>query len=54
VSGSRVPGKVTPEELEAAFPWVRHLPPEALRQFLAIIDNYRAAAAIYARREPAA
>jgi hypothetical protein len=45
--------KVTLEELEAAFPWVRYLPPLAMEQFIAIIDNYRAAAEIYSRK-PAA
>ena len=37
-------------ELEAAFPWVRFLPDKAARQFMDIIDNYCAAAAIYSRR----
>lgn len=40
-------------ELEAAFPWVRYLPPAAIEQFVAIVESYRAAAQIY-RRKPAA
>lgn len=40
-------------ELEALFPWVRFLPDEARREFMAIIDNYHEAAEIYSRK-PAA
>lgn len=47
--------RVTRAELEAAFPWVRFLPEGAVRQFMDTIDNYRAAADIYARKgKPAA
>lgn len=42
--------RISYAELEAAFPWVRFLPDEAARQFMDIIDNYCAAAAIYSRR----
>jgi hypothetical protein len=43
----KVPAEVTREELEAAFPWVCHLPPDAIGEFLAAIDIYRDAAEIY-------
>ena len=46
---------ISRSELETAFPWVRSLPEEAACQFMAIIDNYHAAAEIYSRkRKPAA
>lgn len=41
-------------ELEAVFPWVRSLPEEAARQFMAVIDNYHAAAEIYSRKRTSA
>lgn len=46
--------RITREELEAVFPWVQYLPDDAIAQFMAIIDNYRAGAEIYSRRNPAA
>ena len=46
----KVPPEVTREELEAAFPWVCYLPPEAAKQFLAIVESYREAARIYSRK----
>lgn len=46
----KIPPAVTREELEAAFPWVCYLPPEATSQFLAIIESYREAARIYSRK----
>jgi hypothetical protein len=42
--------KINYADLEAAFPWVRFLPEAAARQFMDIIDNYCAAAAIYSRK----
>ena len=49
----KVPAEVTREELEAAFPWVCHLPPDAIGEFLAAIEIYRRAAEIYSgKREP--
>lgn len=42
--------KISYTQLEAAFPWVRFLPDAATRQFMATIDDYCAAAAIYSRR----
>jgi hypothetical protein len=42
--------RISYAELEGAFPWVRFLPYEAARQFMDIIDNYHAAAAIYSRK----
>lgn len=45
--------RISRAELEALFPWARFLPDEAARQLAAIIDNYREAAEIYARK-PAA
>jgi hypothetical protein len=47
----KVPPEVTREELEAAFPWVRYLPGEAVRQFAAYVDSYRMAAVIYSDPE---
>jgi hypothetical protein len=44
---ARVPPAVTREELEAAFPWVCHLPPAAIGEFLAAVEIYRQAAEIY-------
>ena len=46
----KIPPAVTREELEAAFPWVCYLPPEATSQLLAIIESYREAARIYSRK----
>ena len=34
-------------ELETAFPWVCHLPPAAIGEFLAAVTIYRDAAEIY-------
>lgn len=45
--------KISYAELESAFPWVRHLPDAAARQFMDIIDNYCEAAAIYSRARKA-
>lgn len=45
--------EVSRRKVEAAFPWVRFLPSEAMAEFMAIINNYRAAAEIYARKPPA-
>ena len=42
-----VPAAVSRTDLEIAFPWVRYLPPEAIRELLGRIDSYRAAARIY-------
>jgi hypothetical protein len=49
-----VPAAVSRTDLEVAFPWVCYLPPEAIREFLATIDSYRAAARIYSRKGPEA
>ncbi len=43
----KVPPEVTREELEAAFPWVCHLPPGAIGEFMCAIEIYRDAAEIY-------
>jgi hypothetical protein len=48
-----VPAAVSRADLEIAFPWVRYLPPEAIRELLDRIDSYRAAARTYSRK-PAA
>jgi hypothetical protein len=48
-----VPAAISRTDLEAAFPWVRYLPPEAVRELLGRIDSYRAAARIYSRKPPA-
>lgn len=49
-----VPATISRTELEVAFPWVCYLPAEAIREFLATIDSYRAAAKIYSRKGPRA
>jgi hypothetical protein len=47
MSDSQVPAEVTREELEAVFPWVCHLPPGAIGEFMCAIEIYRDAAEIY-------
>ena len=42
--------RISYAELEATFPWVRFLPERRHGSFMAIIDDYCAAAAIYSRR----
>lgn len=44
-----MPSEVTHEELEAVFPWVCYLPPEAAKQFLVIVESYREAEALNAK-----
>jgi hypothetical protein len=44
---AKVPAQVTLKELEAAFPWVRFLPPKALGEFMSVIESWRGAAEIY-------
>jgi hypothetical protein len=46
----QVKKKISYAELEAAFPWVRFLPPLAQREFMNAIDSYRSAADTYARQ----
>lgn len=48
-----VPAAISRTDLEIAFPWVRYLPPEAIRELLARVDSYRAAARIYSRKASA-
>lgn len=48
---AKVPARITHEELETAFPWVRSLPTAAKEQLMAVIDNYREAARIYSRKK---
>lgn len=48
-----VPAAISREDLEIAFPWVRYLPPEAIRELLARVASYRAAARIYSRKPSA-
>ena len=49
----KVPAEVTREELEAAFPWVCHLPPAAIGEFMCAVEIYRDSAEIYSgQRQP--
>jgi hypothetical protein len=54
MTAAQVPGKVTREDLEAAFPWVRFLPEKAMGEFMAHVESYRGAAKVYARFKEAA
>jgi|HubBroStandDraft_4_1064222.scaffolds.fasta_scaffold133272_4 hypothetical protein len=46
----KVPAAVTRKELEAAFPWVCHLPAAAIGEALSTVECWRYAAEIYSKQ----